>query len=98
MNRLNDVTRATYLLGYYPTNAHWDGAYRKVTVKVSRPGITVHYRHGYYGRKDLVAFNRREFITTTASRRPGWFRREITDIRVKVDARMLKAKDGPATS
>ena len=94
IDRLNDVTRATYLLGYYPTNPRWDGTYRKVTVKVSRPGITVHYRHGYYGRKELVAFNRREFITNDRIRAAGWFRREITDIRVKVNASITKAKDG----
>ena len=41
MDRINDVTRSGYLLGYYPTNANWDGSYRKVEVKVSRPGVTV---------------------------------------------------------
>ncbi len=35
MDRIDDVTRATYLLGYYPTNANWDGTYRKVEVKVT---------------------------------------------------------------
>jgi len=95
MDRLNDVTRATYLLGYYPTNPRWDGSYRKVEIKVSRPGITVHYRHGYYGRKELFAFNRREFITNDRIRAAGMFRREITDIRLKVEADMTKAKDGP---
>ena len=63
MDRINDVTRATYLLGYYPTNAKWDGTYRKVEIKVSRPGVTVLTASGYYGRKDLFAFNRRDFIT-----------------------------------
>jgi len=94
MDRINALTRATYLLGYYPTNPRWNGEYRKVEVKVSRPGTTVYYRHGYYGRKDLFAFNRREFITTDRIKAAAGFRREITDIRVKLDAGMSRAKSG----
>jgi VWFA-related protein len=94
LGRLNDVTRATYQLGFYPTNARWDGAYRKVTVKVTRPGVTVYYRHGYYGRKDLASFNRREFITADRIQAAASFRREIKDIRLKVDAGLARAKDG----
>jgi VWFA-related protein len=95
MDRINDVTRATYLLGYYPTNPRWDGTYRKVEVKVSRPGVTVLYRHGYYGRKELLAFNRREFITNDRIQAAAGFRREIKDIRVKLDAGLSRAKSGP---
>lgn len=96
INRLNDVTRATYQLGFYPTNARWDGAYRKVTVKVTRPGVTVYYRHGYYGNKDLAAFNRREFITADRIKAAASFRREIKDIRLKVGAGLAKARDSGA--
>jgi VWFA-related protein len=94
IDRINDVTRATYVLGYYPTNSKWDGAYRKVEIKVSRPGATVYYRHGYYGRKELFAFNRREFITNSRVRAAAGFRREITDIRVKLNAAIAKATSG----
>jgi len=94
MARLDDVTRTGYLLGYYPTNGNWDGRYRKVQVKVSRPGVNVHYRHGYFGRKDLTTFNRREFVTADRIRAAASFRREITDIRLKVEASMGRAEDG----
>ena len=94
MNRLNDVTRATYSLGFYPTNAYWNGAYRKVTVKVARPGTTVYYRHGYYARKELAAFNRREFITSDRLKAAASFRRTINDIRVKLDAGITRSNDG----
>jgi len=97
MNRLNDVTRATYSLGFYPTNAYWNGAYRKVTVKVPRPGTTVYYRHGYYARKELAAFNRREFITSDRLKAAAGFRRTINDIRVKVDAGLTRSNDGTFT-
>lgn len=39
---------AYYTLGYYPTNKNWDGAFRRITVKVARPGIKLHYRVGYF--------------------------------------------------
>ena len=37
-----------YTLGYYPENKKWDGKFRKIQVKVSRPGIKLRYRLGYY--------------------------------------------------
>jgi VWFA-related protein len=37
-----------YLLGYYPSNKKWDGKFRQVRVKVSRPGLTVRSRQGYF--------------------------------------------------
>ena len=37
-----------YALGYYPTNKTQDGRYRKIAVHVTRPGITLRYRPGYF--------------------------------------------------
>jgi VWFA-related protein len=37
-----------YTLGYYPENKVWDGKFRRITVKVARPGIKLHYRAGYF--------------------------------------------------
>jgi VWFA-related protein len=36
-----------YVLGYYPANERRDGRYRKVEVRVKRPGLTVRARKGY---------------------------------------------------
>ena len=39
--------RAQYLLGYYPTNRNYDGAYRKSEVKTLRRDVTIRARPGY---------------------------------------------------
>ena len=37
-----------YTIAYAPTNQDWNGGYRKIQVKVDRPGVTVAYRRGYF--------------------------------------------------
>jgi len=37
-----------YTLGYYPENKAWDGKFRRIAIKVARPGVKLHYRLGYY--------------------------------------------------
>jgi VWFA-related protein len=47
MHRIADDLTSYYLLGYYTTNSKLDGQYRKITVKVKRPGVDVRARRGY---------------------------------------------------
>ena len=42
--------KGQYHLGYLSTNTATDGAWRKVEVKVKRPGLKVRTRKGYFGR------------------------------------------------
>lgn len=54
----NDLNRAIrdsmedgatyYTLGYYPENKDWDGRFRRILVKISRPGVKLHYRQGFF--------------------------------------------------
>jgi VWFA-related protein len=37
-----------YLLGYQPANTRVDGRFRRIEVRVNRPGLTVRSRTGYY--------------------------------------------------
>jgi len=45
--RIVDVNSTYYVLGYYSTNEKRDGRYRKIEVKLSRPGLDVNARKGY---------------------------------------------------
>ncbi|HEX7286891.1 MAG TPA: VWA domain-containing protein [Candidatus Angelobacter sp.] len=37
-----------YTLEYYPANKVWDGKFRSIQVKTTRPGVQLRYRQGYY--------------------------------------------------
>ena len=42
--------RGQYALGYVPTNRAHDGSFRKLEVRVHKPGMRVHTRKGYFAR------------------------------------------------
>jgi VWFA-related protein len=45
--RIVDSNSTYYVLGYYSTNEKRDGRYRKIEVKLNRPGLNVNARKGY---------------------------------------------------
>jgi len=87
--KIDQASRFSYLLGYTPSNPNLDGKYRDVEVKVSRPGVTVRYSHGYFAAaepeplvlKDLIAKSRVEFALSYDS--------EATDIKLGLNASLL---------
>jgi VWFA-related protein len=46
-------TSAYYAIGFHSTNPARDGKYRKLTIKINRPGIKLEYRPGYYAPSDF---------------------------------------------
>ncbi len=51
-DRVASDLRNYYLIGYTPTNPAYDGTFRKIEVKVNRPGLTVAARKGYFAVRD----------------------------------------------
>lgn len=41
-----------YSIGYYPQNSKHDGKFRKIEIKVTRPGLSVRTKKGYFAKKD----------------------------------------------
>jgi VWFA-related protein len=62
LSRVNEGTRMTYLLGYYPNDVNWNGKYRRIDVKVNRPGLKVAFRHGYFASATVRSYNREELL------------------------------------
>ena len=46
-------TSAYYAIGYHSMNLARDGKYRRLTIKINRPGIKLEYRPGYYAPSDF---------------------------------------------
>jgi VWFA-related protein len=46
-------TSAYYAIGFHSANPARDGKYRKLTIKINRPGIKLEYRPGYYAPSDF---------------------------------------------
>ncbi|HMG86260.1 MAG TPA: VWA domain-containing protein [Terracidiphilus sp.] len=77
-------TSAYYAIGFHSSNPARDGKYRKLTIKINRPGMKVEYRPGYYAPADFKHSGRedreRELDEQLASDLPA------TDVAVYLDA------------
>jgi len=91
LSRINETSRAQYLLGYYPRDTNWDGAYREIGVKVNRPGVKVYFRRGYFARDRLQPVDMEAFISFNRITAAGGYEREISDI--PFDIKAVKTRD-----
>lgn len=48
LHRIDDDMNGYYYLTYVPQNKDYDGSFRRISVKVTRPNVDVQSRHGYY--------------------------------------------------
>ena len=95
--RLDDTTRAQYLLGYTPANGNWDGRYRRIDVKVNRKDAQVLYRHGYAARRETTPLNRQEYLTYTRIASAANVTRDIDDVQVAVETPAIDGATVTAT-
>jgi VWFA-related protein len=79
-DRIDRATRFQYLLGYAPSNPDMDGRFRRVVVKVSRPGATVLYRRGYFATDQIVPVDRKAFVSEGRILAAGGFDKPIREI------------------
>ena len=84
-------TSAYYAIGFHSTDPARDGKYRKLTIKINRPGVKLEYRPGYYAPADFKHSGRedreRELDEELASDLPS------TDMAVYLDAMYFRLDD-----
>jgi VWFA-related protein len=57
---VQDDTSIYYLLGYHSTNSARDGKFRRISVRVNRPGVKIVFRRGYYAQADFRHSNKED--------------------------------------
>lgn len=55
--KVQSDTRSYYLIGYSSSNHSQDGKYRKILIRINRPGVHVTFRPGYYAPRDINHLN-----------------------------------------
>jgi VWFA-related protein len=51
VRRAIDDSSSYYELSYYPTDKNWHEEFRRTSVKISRPGVQLSFREGYFARE-----------------------------------------------
>jgi VWFA-related protein len=86
--QVQNDTSAYYAVGFHSSNPARDGKFRKLTVKLDRPGVKLEYRPGYYAPADFQHSGKedreQELQDELASDLPA------TDIAVYLDAMYLR--------
>jgi VWFA-related protein len=52
MHAAVEDSEANYTLGFYPHDIRWNGSYHSLKAKVTRPGVHLRYREGYYASQE----------------------------------------------
>jgi VWFA-related protein len=60
MRKIIDSQSFYYILSYATPNSKSDGRYHKIKLQLTRPGLNLSYRKGYYAPKEQLSFERRK--------------------------------------
>jgi VWFA-related protein len=89
--RVQRDTSAYYEIGFHSTNPARDGKYRRLSIKINRPGIKLEYRAGYYAPADFAHSGKedreRDLEDQLSSDLPA------TDVAVYLDAMYFRLDD-----
>lgn len=89
--QVQDDTSSYYAVGFHSSNLLRDGRFRKLTIKINRPGIKLEYRPGYYAPADFAHSGKedreRELDEALASDLPS------TDLPVYLDTFIFRADE-----
>jgi VWFA-related protein len=89
--QVQNDTSAYYAIGFHSTNQARDGKYRKLTIKILKPGVKLEYRPGYYAPADFQHSGHedreQELVDQLASDLPA------TDIPVYMDAMYFRLNE-----
>jgi VWFA-related protein len=66
--RIVDENSSYYVLGYYPTNDRRDGRFRRIEVRLKRPGLAVVARKGYGAPKGKAAAEKKAETSAATSK------------------------------
>jgi VWFA-related protein len=83
LDAIDRVSRFQYLLGYSPANAVQDSTLRQIRVTVTRPGVSVQYRHAYYASPVPAPLDRRRMMTYNRITAAASFPSDVPDIGVR---------------
>ena len=86
LDDLDAATRFDYILGYYPGNPAADDRFRHIRVVVTRPGVTVLYRHGYYASTTLRPLDRRQMLTFSRVSAAAVYPKDVDDLGIQATA------------
>ena len=60
LKQVQTDTNVYYVLGYFSTNSKEDGKYRRIRVEVTRPGLKISHRPGYFAAKSFRQLTQQE--------------------------------------